>query len=60
MKLVVGVDERCELARLELDPVTFLKAPVNFLPMFLIPDIAAHKHNQNTWKDYVRVSKNKS
>jgi len=45
MKLGVGVDERCELARLELNPVTFLIAPVNFLPIFLI-DIAANRQNQ--------------
>ena len=38
----MGVDERCELDRLELDPVTFLSAPDTFLPMFL-KDIAANK-----------------
>ena len=55
MKLGVGVDERCELDRLELDPVTFLSTPDTFLPMFL-KDIATNK--PNTQKDYVRVSEN--
>ena len=37
---------RCELDRLELDPVTFLNTFENFFPTFLMPDIAAYKHNQ--------------
>jgi hypothetical protein len=41
----VGVDERCELERLELDPVTFLSAHDIFLPMFL-KDIAVDKTSQ--------------
>jgi hypothetical protein len=53
----MGVDEQCELALLELDPVTFLSAPNTFLPMFL-KDIANIK--PNTRKDYVRVSENQS
>ena len=41
----MGVDERCELDQLELNPVTFLSAPDIFLPMFL-KDIAAYKTSQ--------------
>ena len=51
--LGAGVDERCELDQLELDPVTFLNAFENLLPTFLIPDILANKQKPNTRKDYV-------
>ena len=43
----MGVDEQCELALLELDPVTFLIAPNTFLPMFL-KDIATNKQTKHS------------
>ena len=57
MKLGVGVDERCKLDRLELDPVTLLNMFVNFFPTFLIPEITDTINTTKTQKNYVRVSK---
>jgi hypothetical protein len=48
VKLGMGVDERCELNRLELDPVTLLNTFENFRRTFFIPEIIVPKHDQNS------------
>jgi len=57
VKLGAGVDERCELDRLELEPVTFLNTLVNFFPMFLILDIEIIESTAKTRRGYMRVKK---
>ena len=47
------MDERCELDRLELDPVTFLSAPDIFLPMFR--DVVSGVLGIIIWSSFDRV-----